>query len=183
MFSLAQAAKVAGKSKPTISRAIKAGKLSASRGEDGSYAIDPSELARVFPLTGDIPGTVKQSVPGNGAGTYPATAPGEFEGLRLLLAEREETIRDLRARLDREAEERRRLTAVLTHRQAGSVPAVAPARQPIGRPGGVAGCGEVKPRGAAQRVSASSAPDHEPIGRIGKWLPHIPAQPMPRRQG
>jgi len=105
MFSLAQAAKVAGKSKPTISRAIKAGKLSASRGEDGSYAIDPSELARVFPLTGDIPGTVKQSVPGNGAGTYPATAPGEFEGLRLLLAEREETIRDLRARLDREAEE------------------------------------------------------------------------------
>jgi hypothetical protein len=126
MFSLAQAAKAAGKSKPTISRAIKAGKLSASRGEDGSYAIDPSELARVFPLTGDIPGTVKQSVPGNGAGTFPVTPPGEFEGLRLLLAEREETIRDLRARLDREAEERRRLserlTALLTSRQAGSVP-------------------------------------------------------------
>jgi hypothetical protein len=31
-----------------------------------------------------------------------------------LLSEREETIRDLRARLDAEAEERRRLTAVLT---------------------------------------------------------------------
>jgi hypothetical protein len=114
MFSLAQAAKAAGKSKPTLARAIKAGRLSAARSDDGSYAIDPSELARVFPLTGEIPGTVKQSVPHNGAGTYPATAPGEVDGLRLLLSEREETIRDLRARLDAEAEERRRLTAVLT---------------------------------------------------------------------
>jgi hypothetical protein len=50
MYSLAQAAKAAGKSKPTIARAIKAGKLSATRGEDGSYTIDPSELARVYPL-------------------------------------------------------------------------------------------------------------------------------------
>jgi hypothetical protein len=41
-------------------------------------------------------------------------SPGEVEGLRLLLAEREETIRDLRARLDAEAEERRKLIAVLT---------------------------------------------------------------------
>jgi hypothetical protein len=32
----------------------------------------------------------------------------------VLLAEREETIRDLRARLDAEAEERRKLIAVLT---------------------------------------------------------------------
>jgi hypothetical protein len=114
MFSLAQAAKAAGKSKPTVARAIKAGRLSATRGEDGSYAIDPSELARVFPLTGDITGTMKQSVPHNGAGTYPAMSSGEIEGLRLLLAEREETIRDLRARLDAEAEERRRLIAILT---------------------------------------------------------------------
>ena len=114
MFSLQQAATATGKSKPTIARAIKAGRLSAARSDDGSYAIDPSELARVFPLTGDIPGTVKQSVPHNGTGTYPQTAPGEVEGLRLLLAEREETIRDLRGRLDRDAEERRKLTAILT---------------------------------------------------------------------
>ena len=131
MYSLAQAAKAAGKSKPTIVRAIKSGRLSASRGEGGSYAIDPAELARVFPLTGYDPGTMKQSGPPNGAGTYPATSPGEMEGLRLLLAEREETIRDLRARLDRSEIERarvqERLTGLLTHRQAGSVPQVAPA--------------------------------------------------------
>lgn len=58
----------------------------------------------------------------------------KFNGLRLLQAEREETICDLRARLDTErarldaseAERRRlseRLTGLLTHRQAGSVPA------------------------------------------------------------
>jgi hypothetical protein len=122
MFSLQQAATATGKSKPTIARAIKAGRLSAARNEDGSYVIDPSELVRVFPLTGDIPGTVKHSEPGTGTGTYPVMTPGDIEGLRLLLAEREETIRDLRARLGAEAEERRRLTALLTHRQPGSVP-------------------------------------------------------------
>jgi excisionase family DNA binding protein len=114
MFSLAQAARATGKSKPTIARAIKAGRLSSTRGEGGGYLIDPSELARVFPLTGDMTGTMKQVVPHNGAGTYPETSPGEVEGLRLLLAEREGTIRDLRTRLDAEAEERRRLIAILT---------------------------------------------------------------------
>jgi excisionase family DNA binding protein len=118
MFSLAQAARATGKSKPTIARAIRAGKLSATRGEGGSYLIDESELARVYPFTGDGTGTMKQLVPLNGAGTYPETSPGEVEGLRLLLAEREGTIRDLRARLDREGEERRNLIAILTDQRA-----------------------------------------------------------------
>ena len=47
-LSLSQAAKLTGKSKSTINRAIKTGKLSATRHEDGSYSIDPTELARVF---------------------------------------------------------------------------------------------------------------------------------------
>ena len=54
-LSLSQAAKLAGKSKSTINRAIKSGKLSATRHEDGTYSIDPSELARAFdvePLEG-----------------------------------------------------------------------------------------------------------------------------------
>jgi excisionase family DNA binding protein len=54
-LSLSQAAKLTGKSKSTINRAIKAGKLSAIRHEDGTYSIDPSELARAFdvgPLEG-----------------------------------------------------------------------------------------------------------------------------------
>jgi hypothetical protein len=64
MFSPAQAAKAAGKSRPTIARAIKNGKLSAARADDGSYEIDPAELARVFPLVGHESGPMKQTVPG-----------------------------------------------------------------------------------------------------------------------
>ena len=55
VLSLSQAAKLTGKSKSTINRAIKAGKLSATRHEDGTYSIDPAELARAFdvePLDG-----------------------------------------------------------------------------------------------------------------------------------
>jgi len=48
-LSLSQAAKETGKSKSTINRAIKTGKLSATRHEDGTYSIAASELFRVFP--------------------------------------------------------------------------------------------------------------------------------------
>jgi len=50
-YSLSEAAKATGKNKTTIQRAIKSGKISASKGDGGSYEIDPSELHRVFPLT------------------------------------------------------------------------------------------------------------------------------------
>jgi len=49
-LSLSQAAKLTGKSKSTINRAIKSGRLSATRHEDGTYSIDPAELARAFEL-------------------------------------------------------------------------------------------------------------------------------------
>ena len=114
MLSLAQAAKTAGKSKPTLLRAIKSGKLSASRTASGAYEIDPAELARVFPFAGDMAGTMTQSVPGNGAETYPAISPGEAQALHRVIAEQAETIRDLRNRLDSEVDERRRLLALLT---------------------------------------------------------------------
>ncbi len=52
MYSLAQAAKASGKSKPTLVRWIKTGRLSAKRNNDGSYTIDPAELARVSPIPG-----------------------------------------------------------------------------------------------------------------------------------
>ncbi|TDX19528.1 helix-turn-helix domain-containing protein [Rhodovulum visakhapatnamense] len=50
-YSLSEAAKATGKNKTTIQRAIKSGKISASKGNGGSYEIDPSELHRVFPPT------------------------------------------------------------------------------------------------------------------------------------
>ena len=49
VLGLRQAAQQAGVSKSTILRAIRAGRLSATRTEDGGYAIDPAELFRVYP--------------------------------------------------------------------------------------------------------------------------------------
>lgn len=48
-YSLSEAAGATGKNKTTIQRAIKNGKISAAKGDSGSYEIDPSELHRVFP--------------------------------------------------------------------------------------------------------------------------------------
>ena len=91
--TLGTAAKLAKTSKTSINRAIKSGKLSATRRDDGSYEIDPAELARVYdvtPATGTDTGTVVQSV------TQPATddvtlrlaaAEAELKALRELLIE------------------------------------------------------------------------------------------------
>jgi excisionase family DNA binding protein len=54
MFSLSEAAKQSGQSKSTIWRAIKAGRVSATRIDGGDYQIE-AELYRVFP-----PGTAAE---------------------------------------------------------------------------------------------------------------------------
>ena len=46
MLTLGEAAQYCGVSKATISKAIRVGKLSATRREDGSWSIDSAELAR-----------------------------------------------------------------------------------------------------------------------------------------
>src|SRR3954466_12386355 len=74
--TLGQAARLTGLGKTTITRAIKAGKISATRREDGSYEIDPSELSRVYSIRPEAHATVTQS----GLAVYqatPAAAPRE----------------------------------------------------------------------------------------------------------
>jgi hypothetical protein len=48
-YTLGQAAKACGKSKSTLSKAVKAGKISVIKNDDGSFSIEPVELFRVFP--------------------------------------------------------------------------------------------------------------------------------------
>lgn len=50
-YTLGEAAKATGKSKATISKAIKTGRISAAKDETGTFHIDPSELHRVYPPT------------------------------------------------------------------------------------------------------------------------------------
>jgi len=61
LLTLGQAARLTGLGKTTLTRAIKAGRLSASRREDGSYEIDPAELSRVYSIRTETPETVAQS--------------------------------------------------------------------------------------------------------------------------
>ena len=112
MYTLGAAARATGKSKATISRAIKAGRLSAARDDVGGYAIDPSELHRVYAATGAAPPGMKHDATLDGTGAPPLP---ETVALHQLLAEREETIRDLRSRLDAEADERRRMAEERRH--------------------------------------------------------------------
>lgn len=138
IYTLGTAAKATGKSKPTIQRAIKGGKISAARKDDGSYEIDPAELHRVFPMlpdTGNDTGDMKQPE------TPPVTPElqAEIAVLRERLSgveaertrEREQLtdqIADLRRRLDAEADERRKLTHLLTDKRDKPEP-IAPAPQ------------------------------------------------------
>jgi hypothetical protein len=128
MLSLGQAAKAVGRSKSALSRDVKAGKISATRNADGSLAIEPSELFRVFPPVSQSNSEWSDPQPlDNGAGTVervndtpPQRATDSlqlYQRLAKAEAERDlllDQVADLRTRLDREGEERRRLTAVLT---------------------------------------------------------------------
>src|SRR4051794_28668230 len=69
-LSLRDAAREAGVSKTTILRAIRAGRLSAPRNDDGGYAIDPAELFRVYP-----PGTAMDHEDRNSTGAEDQDAP------------------------------------------------------------------------------------------------------------
>jgi len=145
-ISLSQAAKASGRSKSTIGRAIKDGRLSAIRNADDTFSIEPSELFRVFARGGpgtDRDGSIEpsQNPPLGTVGT--GVEAGEIKALRDELSkaqqrasaaeakaeERAETIADLRDRLNQEGEERRKLTAILTDQKAPAAPeAVKPSR-------------------------------------------------------
>ena len=125
-YSLADAAKATGKNKTTIQRAIKNGKISATKNASGVYEIDPSELHRLFPLA--TAQCDMQRTQSNGS-QHPTVASKTSDLERVAELERElavaqsrgisleeqrqqmsETIEDLRARLDRSED---RVTALL----------------------------------------------------------------------
>jgi excisionase family DNA binding protein len=130
MITLGNAAKQLGVSKPTISKAISRGHLSATRREDGSFAIDAAELTRwwetsrhrfhVQPVSHFQPSTPSDES-GNSSGNPVATANGtntpapvdnevrvqlarleaELAGVRELLKVHKEQIDDLRGERDK----------------------------------------------------------------------------------
>ncbi|MEM6414224.1 MAG: hypothetical protein AAF720_06155 [Pseudomonadota bacterium] len=128
VFTLRQAAHETGLDKMKISRAIKRGDLSASRtGRGGAYEIEASELFRVFSKKGsetsrtDSKRQSETPESSNQINTLKREIEIRDEQIKQLETERrrerdqlDETIQDLRARLNGEADERKRLTLLLT---------------------------------------------------------------------
>ncbi len=119
-MTLSDAARKIGKGKSTLLRAVKSGKLTARRTDDGTFLVDASELARVYPVVRmerltDAPDAIHD------APRLTADAGGvELAILRTKVAmledqltrEREtyrDTVEDLRSTLKAEQEERRNL--------------------------------------------------------------------------
>lgn len=112
-LTLGQAAKETGKSKATISKYIKNGKISYITKTKKGYQIDPAELFRVFPKGEQVTIHTERSQTPKSTPMNP-TLQKEIDMLRERLDDKEDVINDLRERLDKEGDERRKLTALLT---------------------------------------------------------------------
>ena len=97
VYSLARAAAAAGRSRSTVLRAIQTGRLSVERdATTGEWAIDASELARVYPPAADRHADGHADLAANGRGDSAALIAAKDA----MLAEQSATIADLRRRLD-----------------------------------------------------------------------------------
>lgn len=107
-YSLSDAAKATGKNRTTIQRAIKSGKISASKNGNGAYEIEPAELHRVFPAIAQRSAQQTKETDSNIPQRGDATSETLRIRLEMLEKERdrertqlEETIADLREDRDR----------------------------------------------------------------------------------
>jgi len=123
-LSAKQAAKEVGKSTPTITRAIKSGRISAAKNDNGGYEIDPAELFRVFPpikkTGGNVKGNDTPRITNSETPNVTSNLELEIKFLHESLKEKDKrisdkdsVISDLQQRLDGEAIERRKLTMLI----------------------------------------------------------------------
>lgn len=99
-ITVGQAAKETGKSKSTISRAIKSGRLSAAKDGTG-FLIDPSELFRVYGAPVAQPMTQPRAQPPETQATEIAVLRAQLEARTEVEALLRDTVEDLRQRLTR----------------------------------------------------------------------------------
>jgi excisionase family DNA binding protein len=103
VYTLGEAAKATSKSKATISKAIKSGRISAHKDETGTFRIDPSELHRVYPPTvssehKETPANTPQKTDINGT---IRELQARLEAAHERLSDKEAVITDLREDRDR----------------------------------------------------------------------------------
>ncbi|AZY96046.1 hypothetical protein EOJ32_19845 (plasmid) [Paracoccus sp. Arc7-R13] len=119
-LTLSQASRALGKSKSTLNRAIKTGRLSATRNEDGTFSINPAELYRAFPepSRNTLPERPKEP----DRTTVPDDLGSRISLLQQLLEREREAVADLKEDRDRW---RQQATSLLANQEA------APAAPPL----------------------------------------------------
>lgn len=130
-MSLSEAAKATVQSKSTIWRAIKAGRLSATRTDTGEFQIDPAELHRVFPIgTGEArisnASAKRDATAADRVGT--AVLETEIAGLKAMAELLRDQLAD--ARKDRDAWRSQAERLLLTHSTQTTTEATATEQRP-----------------------------------------------------
>jgi hypothetical protein len=119
VYTLGEAARATDKSKATISKAIKSGRISAQKDETGTFRIDPSELHRVYPPTVSTEQntTPKLSPEITGNDSLVRELQARLDAAQERLSDKETVIADLREDRDKW---RQQATALLSdHRPKG----------------------------------------------------------------
>jgi len=114
LLSLNDTAKLTGRAKSTISKALKNGKMSyVSKNQDtGQYQIEPSEALRVFPKRKETVSSDQKETQGNAIEN--SVLQVKLEAAEQRYGDAEKTIEDLRERLSKSDDERTRLAILLT---------------------------------------------------------------------
>lgn len=121
-----EAAKLTGKSRVTIQRAMKSGKISCEKDENGHRVVDVSELERVFGL--------KQQAALHSAtddATRSAENPLDNSAVKQVLEAKEEVIDQLRKELEKTEAEKNRIWGLLEDRRTDKQDAMEKANQAI----------------------------------------------------
>lgn len=105
-MSASQAATAVGMTRQGIIKAIRTGRISAEKDQNGAWTIEPVELFRVYAPVNQNTATSAQPVE---SGLQDSTQAVDRE-----IAILRETVNDLRRRLDQSDDERRRLIMLLT---------------------------------------------------------------------
>jgi excisionase family DNA binding protein len=114
-YTLATAAETAKVAKPTVFRWIKSGKISATKAEDGTYRIEPSELHRYLDSVKETAAPEKPQQPATPVGPAVETLPemialrSEVEKLKTLLDSEKQRADEIRQDRDRWVEQAQRL--------------------------------------------------------------------------
>jgi hypothetical protein len=124
-LSLNKAESAFRRTKKTIKKDLEDGTLSGNKNARGHWEIEESELARVYGVRTETLGEHPQGTP---QAPNPDTIEnrieierlrGELKSAQQLTDAMSDQVTDLRTRLDKEGEERRQLTAMLTDQRAG----------------------------------------------------------------